>query len=814
MGSGGGCGERGRNPDLVLSKCRSKDDAPLIHQQYRVDYLYTSMKRRVPIGLILGNSMSLQDESTGIDMWTGQGNVVCPTKIPHKYCVMDWFFVTHIWAEPCGGKLVHRFRLQKIDLATKSWWILKDSSDPASPFLRDYRTQIQVKTCANCGIPSPQIYKNNWFCTATHCPRFGKVWGGSLPRKLEFTDEFLQERAMYSPNCVMPRLQPFAISSVPVPQTAQQYFSRDAWRGRVCPICHGCMPRMIWEGYSCRTPNCGYFHEPELQIMPPKVCYGGLFNATIGHSWPDVRARIPGIVIERPGRKNHHWNIFEFDLSKGCTFAHLSSNLVENGRPGGSEDLFIALQRTRIGLSRRTMGGNSLTRHFAVNHGMHYKYHAHHGTTAFSQSPPVIHAALSQLQWAAKCVAGDEMDDINEVLTVAYFEDMKMNYHDDGESTVGNTIVSLSLGHAATMSFKMKDKIYNLHGLTKQNYDHTVPVIRGSKFWKEREGLNAEWVKLTNQAKSGRLNAIFKALEMDRKASPVLFEATLKFGDMMVMHGEAFQKIYDHAVIPQGGLRFALTGRHMKLSEFPKEEHWKGKIDIDPQYRYDPDHRHVRTIPEPEYHGPAAMPSPITTERASPQRQHPESPSNDFPGSGPQGSNDTSPSHSAGLLRTPESSGVAHSYDNAENASPISQSIHPPDTLDPQDVPDSFNPSKTTEISDLLVSSDVPNAIANAGPLNVSRCLSDSDLSEISERKMNDLESSVILANPDNLGGSVRMTTARKTLPKSRSEAQGSSIGMSGDDKDVDVHLEVNVSVEVPCAEPEFGDEQPMSSDH
>ena len=502
----------------------------------------------------------------------------------------------------------------------KAWWLPKGSPAPSSPDTRNYEPQIEARECRACGRFSPLIYKDHWFCTNIECKGFSRACGALLPHRLSFTEEFLAERMPYNVGCFRPRLQSFESTTVPEPDSAMQYYSRDAWRGKVCPQCKGCMARIYWEGYHCRTPDCGYVEEPKFYTMSAKVCYQGFFNATNGHSWSDARVRARDVILERPSRIEHEWNIKTFELSQGCTFTLFSSNLPENGRPGGSEAMFEALQRTRIGLSRRIMCGNSLTRHFAVNHGMHYKYHAHHGTTPFKDSPPIIHVGLSQLQWAARYVAGENVDPINELLTVAYLQDMKMNYHDDGEATVGNTIVSLSLGHPAIMSFKMKDKIYNLHELNADNYDPSVPVIRGSRLWQEREELNAAWDKMTERMKTIRLNKILRAIERDRKPSPVLFEATLKFGDMMVMHGEHFQKIYDHGVTPQGGMRFALTGRHMKLDKFPMEEHWKGDVEIDPRYAYSPDHRHVREIPEPKDERAATMMlSPVPTERSGPE---------------------------------------------------------------------------------------------------------------------------------------------------------------------------------------------------
>lgn len=46
----------------------------------------------------------------------------------------------------------------------------------------------------------------------------------------------------------------------------------------------------------------------------------------------------------------------------------------------------------------------------------------------------------------------------NEILSVAYMEGGKMNYHDDGEHGLGPVVASISLGADATMSFRPKKK--------------------------------------------------------------------------------------------------------------------------------------------------------------------------------------------------------------------------------------------------------------------------------------------------------------------------------------------------------------------
>ena len=44
-----------------------------------------------------------------------------------------------------------------------------------------------------------------------------------------------------------------------------------------------------------------------------------------------------------------------------------------------------------------------------------------------------------------------------------------------------------------------------------------------------------------------------------------------------------------HAVIPEGALRFALTARYVKPEFVPETEHWKGDFIPKPEFEYDGD---------------------------------------------------------------------------------------------------------------------------------------------------------------------------------------------------------------------------------
>lgn len=60
---------------------------------------------------------------------------------------------------------------------------------------------------------------------------------------------------------------------------------------------------------------------------------------------------------------------------------------------------------------------------------MPYKYVVSVDSKGFNEAPPVIMKALGRLTWATKqavCAAGDEFVPPNELLILAYFQDMSI----------------------------------------------------------------------------------------------------------------------------------------------------------------------------------------------------------------------------------------------------------------------------------------------------------------------------------------------------------------------------------------------------
>lgn len=141
----------------------------------------------------------------------------------------------------------------------------------------------------------------------------------------------------------------------------------------------------------------------------------------------------------------------------------------------------------------------------------------------FDEAPAAIIKALKRLTWAGQQAVTDNFDPFqpfNELLSIGYFEGTAIGvrpppcflclhlrsllkctqYHDDGEYELGPTVATLSLGSAATMSFRPKSK--NSLGVD-----------------------------------GGRRNAV--------GTKPDVLKITLEHGDLVVMHGRDIQKLYE-----------------------------------------------------------------------------------------------------------------------------------------------------------------------------------------------------------------------------------------------------------------------------
>ena len=121
-----------------------------------------------------------------------------------------------------------------------------------------------------------------------------------------------------------------------------------------------------------------------------------------------------------------------------------------------------------------------------------------------------------------------------------------LQYHDDGEKDLGPDIVSMSLGGAATMNFRIKEKHWQASGLTCQNYDPEQEVLPGSQAWKMRVAVNDLYKAGETERYERAKEELVEFLNKQKKKNgPVVLSLELRHGDMVVMHGEEIQRIYE-----------------------------------------------------------------------------------------------------------------------------------------------------------------------------------------------------------------------------------------------------------------------------
>ncbi|KAI5474377.1 Calcium ATPase, partial [Pseudohyphozyma bogoriensis] len=118
------------------------------------------------------------------------------------------------------------------------------------------------------------------------------------------------------------------------------------------------------------------------------------------------------------------------------------------------EEVTGLLKRNHL-IANRLPGGY-LCSNFSFNAGVHYRHVVDVRSLPFEESPPVLASVCSHLSRAAKAVTRASDIEFNELLTVAYLQGGKMNFHDDGERGLGPVVATLSLGSQASMAFRKK----------------------------------------------------------------------------------------------------------------------------------------------------------------------------------------------------------------------------------------------------------------------------------------------------------------------------------------------------------------------
>lgn len=236
---------------------------------------------------------------------------------------------------------------------------------------------------------------------------------------------------------------------------------------------------------------------------------------------------------------------------------------------------------------------------FSMNYGMPYKFVANGASLPFQGSPWPVRAARADLNWASQSFLDPGgHQDLNEELIFAYMEGQKLEYHDDGEEGLGPRIATLSLGGKAKMHLRMKTKHYV--GCSKTGVfvkERPVPgsiqsTVNGEALsshqmyerrlaaWEELQQLLQLTDKKAYNKRAKEIPLELGLYEKCKKKADDLVTVTLNHGDIVLMEGYEIQQYFEHKVVPEQCLRFALTCRtimpdHLKPEERPPygEEH-------------------------------------------------------------------------------------------------------------------------------------------------------------------------------------------------------------------------------------------------
>ena len=291
--------------------------------------------------------------ATDQELVLGQGNPTCPSKIPHAYCVLDWFHITHIWCEKVNKKNTYQIRFEKIHLDVPSWW----APERAAPIFQTYRSSPSSQglvraSCILCKQTHAQMYKQGWMCPNTECPAFWTINGLDPPLELRYHMGFLRERTAWDQNIKPPyRLKPRLISAKEETDPAFSV-TRICWKGVVCPRCGRCISREEWEGWACPSLGCGFSYSIPHRVLSPRSLLDAHRTEYEGHAVPFDSCSYP---VQESVRFTTNYRIHTYTIPRCGTITHFMANDAINKRYNGPDDMFKALQQADMGLKRFSM---------------------------------------------------------------------------------------------------------------------------------------------------------------------------------------------------------------------------------------------------------------------------------------------------------------------------------------------------------------------------------------------------------------------------------------------------------------------------
>lgn len=267
---------------------------------------------------------------------------------------MGFFHVTDVWHEKNDGRIGAQFRLEKIDLASKSWWAYKYAPDPLPVEQRPYATTcVAPFFCGTCRQTSHQVYAQGWMCLHSNCSEFWKLNGQHPPKDLTFAPGFLTMRRQQL-TLVKPQysLVPDLLATFPQNSNYSRTM-RMSWKGIVCPHCKRCLARTLWQGWVCdlEEGGCGFTHFDAPTPVDLRSIISDFEMGAVGHRYP---ANNKG-SMEPYIQYLKNYRLDTYDLGMGNILTHLAANNTINSRAGGPNDMFRSLCMEDIGLKRHRL---------------------------------------------------------------------------------------------------------------------------------------------------------------------------------------------------------------------------------------------------------------------------------------------------------------------------------------------------------------------------------------------------------------------------------------------------------------------------
>lgn len=290
----------------------------------------------------------------------GSKNPHCPSKMPHRYNVKGSHMVHYIWSEKVEGMNVSRIRFQDINLQKPSWLAAQDS--PLPPADRDYTTKAPCETCSSCNRTWSQVYAAGWMCLNDGCKKHFQLDGDTCT-DLTWNPVWMNERTEWPQHIIPPfplkPTPPLTDSNVP---SLEEETSLSCWKGMVCPKCGRCNSRTKWDEWKCLNAVCDFELPVAHTVFPARALvekHGFEFQGQ-AISFDKCYAPVTKRETEWPGV----WRHSTYDIPGGNVVSHFHANAVINQQAGGANEILEALQGSKLGMERFSMGNAS---------GMHNK---------------------------------------------------------------------------------------------------------------------------------------------------------------------------------------------------------------------------------------------------------------------------------------------------------------------------------------------------------------------------------------------------------------------------------------------------------